>query len=92
MFLRGSVELVGVKLGECVRQLPLHTNDLEAVGFDLVRGRSAVAESLSLCDEVTKQSGQRIDLHGKRFAHAPHLHQTACRCLEGVVNRPGLNA
>ena len=68
MFLRGPVELVRVKLGQCVRQLPLHTNDLEAVGFDLVRGRSAIAESLALQDEVTKQSGQRIDVHGKRFA------------------------
>jgi hypothetical protein len=86
MFLRGPVELVGVKLGQGVRQLPLHTNDLEAIGFDLVRGRSAIAESLSLQDEVTKQCGQRIDVHGKRFAQRHDLHQTVCRCPRGAVN------
>ena len=64
MFLRGPVELVRVKLDECVRQLPLHTNDLEAVGFDLVRGRSALAKSLALQDELSKPCGQRVDVHG----------------------------
>jgi hypothetical protein len=68
MFLRGPAELVGVKLGQGVRQLPLHTNDLEAVGFDLVRGRSALAESFARQDEVTKHCGQPIDVHGKSLA------------------------
>jgi hypothetical protein len=85
--LSGLVELVRlVELDEGVRQLPLRTNDLEAVALEFVRGRSALAERLALQHELTKLCGQHVDVHGHSFTRGAPARQGACRCFYSAVN------
>ena len=68
-------------MNERVRQPPLRTNELFAIALEIVRGRSALEERLSLQDEPSKPLVQLVRAHVERLPVRADLRKGADRRL-----------
>ena len=82
---RPSTSIAGtvrpVEMNERVRQPPLRTNELFAIALEIVRGRSALEERLSLQDEPSKPLVQLVRAHVERLPVRVELRKGADRRL-----------